>query len=217
MTNSGLTALSPPDSVRTIAGQTLGNCRQDDISQLPCPDFTNLSREWNDKPVPAAQDDEKKLQDHSRSACLFVPAAGLSTGRIAGAVADSGAQLPLAEDYSVARIDHTFPPPADTRRPDRTIPNVEAGTGTIITCSPDGRILLTAGGDKIIRVWGSRTGELMRALNGHTGRIWSIAFSADGKTLASVSEDRTVKTREFSSGRLLRSTAVKFAVPSAVF
>ena len=38
--------------------------------------------------------------------------------------------------------------------------------------------------DKSIKLWDARTGRLRRTLTGHTGRVESLAFSPDGRTLA---------------------------------
>jgi WD40 repeat protein len=38
-------------------------------------------------------------------------------------------------------------------------------------------------------------------LEGHTDREWSVAFSPDGKTLASTSADQTVKLWEVATGK----------------
>jgi WD40 repeat protein len=76
--------------------------------------------------------------------------------------------------------------------------------------SPDGRTLVTTGGvpnsadEKArseIKVWdlsgpaadGRMTARELESLPGHQGRVWLACFAPDGRTLATASEDRTVK------------------------
>jgi WD40 repeat protein len=42
-------------------------------------------------------------------------------------------------------------------------------------------------------------------LRGHTGTVWSVAFSADGERIASSGEDKTVKVWRVRDGALLRT------------
>ena len=44
-----------------------------------------------------------------------------------------------------------------------------------------------------MRLWSSRSGELLNTLEGHTGTVNDIAFSPDGTLLASGSDDGTVR------------------------
>ena len=47
--------------------------------------------------------------------------------------------------------------------------------------------------------------KLLRTLEGHQEQIWSVAFDPQGETLASGSDDNTVKLWEARSGKLLRT------------
>ena len=51
--------------------------------------------------------------------------------------------------------------------------------------SPDGRALTSVSWDDTIRLWDVSTGRLLHTLTGYTGRVYSVAFSPDGRTLAS--------------------------------
>jgi Tol biopolymer transport system component len=90
-------------------------------------------------------------------------------------------------------------------------------TRTVYTVafSPDGKHLASAAGGKgndpedkkpgELKVWELATGKTVRALNGHTGPVYSVAFSPDGKTLASGSGDETVKLWDPATGKGLRT------------
>jgi WD40 repeat protein len=53
--------------------------------------------------------------------------------------------------------------------------------------------LATAGDDETVRLWDPATGDLVRALTGHTGPVRGVAFHPDGALLATTSEDQTVR------------------------
>jgi WD40 repeat protein len=40
-------------------------------------------------------------------------------------------------------------------------------------------------------VWNLTTGQEVQTLPGHSGPVWSVSFSPDGRQLASASHDRT--------------------------
>jgi RNA polymerase sigma factor (sigma-70 family) len=60
--------------------------------------------------------------------------------------------------------------------------------------SPNGEVLVTVTPNHVdtIELWDARTGKYRGALRGHQGGVYSVAFSADGRRLASASQDSTV-------------------------
>src|SRR5258708_38629584 len=57
---------------------------------------------------------------------------------------------------------------------------------------------------KTVRLWEVASGSCLRVLEGHTARVWSVAFSPDGGRALSASDDETVRLWDVASGNCLR-------------
>ena len=73
--------------------------------------------------------------------------------------------------------------------------------------SPDPRRLLVQQADAYtpVRLQDANTGKLLRELKAHKGLVYSIAFSPDGNTLASGSEDKVIHLWDTHSGENLNT------------
>jgi WD40 repeat protein len=55
-----------------------------------------------------------------------------------------------------------------------------------------------------VRLWEAPSGRPLATLQGHTGAVWGVALSRDGRLLASGGQDGTIRLWEPSSGACLR-------------
>lgn len=64
---------------------------------------------------------------------------------------------------------------------------------------PDGKLLASDSGRNLVHIWNPDTGQLLASLNAYTERVISVDWSSDGKMLATVSEDGSMKVWEITS------------------
>jgi serine/threonine protein kinase len=68
--------------------------------------------------------------------------------------------------------------------------------------SPDGRTLAGAAGE-VVKLWNAATGQEIMSYSGHANAVSSVAFSPDGRLLASGADDFTVRIWETKTGRAI--------------
>jgi len=60
--------------------------------------------------------------------------------------------------------------------------------------------------DKLIKIWDTYTGDIIKTLHGHSGGISDVAWSSEGDFLASASDDKTVRIWDVNLVRFLSSS-----------
>lgn len=77
------------------------------------------------------------------------------------------------------------------------------GTILSVAYNPDGVTLAAGTGNGDIREWDAETAKPGGIWQDHTAEVWTLAYSHDGKLLASGSEDRTVKVRDVATRQIV--------------
>ena len=79
-----------------------------------------------------------------------------------------------------------------------TIPNADRDNVRALALTPDGKYLISAGDDTVIKVWQAANGKPVAKLEGHTECIFSLAVARDGRHF--VSGDLLGSIRQWSIG-----------------
>ncbi|MGC0375561.1 trypsin-like peptidase domain-containing protein [Streptomyces sp. SAI-229] len=125
-----------------------------------------------------------------RTVRLWDPATGESRGELEGhkqavtsvAFSPDGRTLATADGYDVHLRD-------GSTGEIRSTPDTSA---SLLAFSPDSKTLAVVN-DRYAELWDSTTGSPRAVFNGHANEVLTLAFSRDGRTLATAGRDKTVR------------------------
>ncbi|MEM9927072.1 MAG: CHAT domain-containing protein [Cyanobacteria bacterium P01_D01_bin.50] len=116
-----------------------------------------------------------------------------STSKFQKEISQTIAATSLSNHIQLFKLNH----------PLQTILRGHDSTVNVVAYSPDGKMIASAGNDKIIKLW-KPDGTLLKNITGHKNDVYGITFSPDGKKIASTSADKTIKIWQ-SNGTLLNT------------
>lgn len=195
-----------PSEVALVRAWVLAGARDDGaaarvnlpkiVSKLkPAPPVAALAYTPDGKTLAAAGRGEVLLIDAAGEVTQRMPAGGDRVTALAYSKAGTLAIAAgsAAEGYAVRFIGNSKP----------TLGPRHDDVILSIAFSPDGKLLATAGYDRLIKLWDVAANKELRVLRDHSDSVYAVAFSPDGKLLASGGADRAVKVWDVASGTRL--------------
>ena len=74
-----------------------------------------------------------------------------------------------------------------------------SGSVNTLAVTPDGKLLLTGGDDRTVRVWEVTSGKQLRSFQGHMQKVTAVSVRGDGRQVASASEDGAIRLWDLST------------------
>ena len=74
-----------------------------------------------------------------------------------------------------------------------------------VAISPDGKLAVSGGAEKTVRLWDIQSGKTLQVFAAHTDTITTVAFSPDGRYVATGSKDRTTRLWNITTGQNVRT------------
>lgn len=179
-------AESGRQTTRYLEENLLGVKRAPDYTPPPRVRVASAPKPVEQKPVPSF-DTAKTL-----ASTINLPAPAVSL-----AFLQDGALLAVALDNGSIHLRNT-----NDGKTIRSFVMTSSAPG-VVAASPDGQVLAFSDNDRI-QIWNITQNTFLGELPGHIDAIIALAFSPDGKLLASASRDQTALLWEVSSGDLLR-------------
>jgi WD40 repeat protein len=103
-------------------------------------------------------------------------------------------------------------------RPSQPLPQNPKPGVIGLSLSRNGKTLVTAGTDGVIRIWNVTSGQIERTFVGHLNSVYKADFSPNEKFIASSSRDMTVRIWGFAAGQeLYKLTGFKCSVKNIAF
>ncbi len=87
----------------------------------------------------------------------------------------------------------------------RTIADSHSDTVLGAAFSPDGKYLATCGADRMMKVFETESGRVVKSFEGHAHHVLGVSWRADARVLATSGADRVVKVWDFQSGKAIRT------------
>src|SRR4051812_5820208 len=86
---------------------------------------------------------------------------------------------------------------------------------TCLAYSPDGKILATSFFDGKITLRDADSGKELASLAGHKTNVFKVAFSPYGKSLASISQDKTLRLWDVATGEMKVVAGKNLVLPTS--